>query len=490
MQLEDMDHRIREAAENHHPAYNEKAWPEMEKLLNKHLPVEKKRRRRFLIWWLLPLLAGGSYLLYTQLQQKGKGIDGITSTQQSGVKANQPAGKPGTDQSATPVSRDNEPVPPVNSNNPGPATGKPDATATNASSPGTANPAAPENGSNSVPAQPSSPAGNTDQQVRSVEPKNPAIAIAVQNGNIGKKKRNASAPTGEKKPANLPVNNILPDQIKQPSEPVNARVQPAAEKKQEPASPVAADPVISETAKANPEPANATAENNTDKNKPSETADSAKTIQKNTTAIKVPKKKAKSTLFLAISAGPDLSFVSAERPGTTKLVTGLGLGYQYKDRLTLRTGFYTARKVYTAGPNSYNTPPAFNQYYPYLEKVDANCKVYEIPVAVSYHFGRKQARSYFVSGGLSTLLMKEETYKYYYKYTPQGRIYTNQWTINNENKHFFSVLTLSGGYQRSFGKRVSLIAEPYLKLPLGGVGYGRVKLNSGGVLFTAGIKLF
>ena len=34
------------------------------------------------------------------------------------------------------------------------------------------------------------------------------------------------------------------------------------------------------------------------------------------------------------------------------------------------------------------------------------------------------------------------------------------------------------------------MAEPYIKLPLSGVGYGKVKLNSGGLLITVGFKPF
>lgn len=39
-------------------------------------------------------------------------------------------------------------------------------------------------------------------------------------------------------------------------------------------------------------------------------------------------------------------------------------------------------------------------------------------------------------------------------------------------------------------KNISLQAEPYVKIAMDGVGYGKVKLNSGGVLFSAVIKPF
>jgi hypothetical protein len=37
---------------------------------------------------------------------------------------------------------------------------------------------------------------------------------------------------------------------------------------------------------------------------------------------------------------------------------------------------------------------------------------------------------------------------------------------------------------------MSLTVEPYFKLPLQGVGYGKVKLNSGGIVFTLSTRLF
>jgi hypothetical protein len=86
--------------------------------------------------------------------------------------------------------------------------------------------------------------------------------------------------------------------------------------------------------------------------------------------------------------------------------------------------------------------------------------------------------------------MKKETYNYYYKYTAGGPTVQRKWTIKDENKHYFSVLTLSGGYQKNIGKAFSILVEPYFKIPLSGVGFGKVKLNSGGIVFSVGISPF
>jgi len=85
--------------------------------------------------------------------------------------------------------------------------------------------------------------------------------------------------------------------------------------------------------------------------------------------------------------------------------------------------------------------------------------------------------------------MKKESYDYYYKY-PSGYVDTKSWSISNKNQHYFAILDISAGYQYNFNKRVSLISEPYLKIPMVGVGAGKVKLNSGGILFTLSVKPF
>jgi hypothetical protein len=85
--------------------------------------------------------------------------------------------------------------------------------------------------------------------------------------------------------------------------------------------------------------------------------------------------------------------------------------------------------------------------------------------------------------------MKRETYEYYYKY-PSGQTNTKDWTIHNQNQNFLSILNLSGGYQYYFNNRISVMAEPYVNLPLSGVGAGKVKLKSGGILFTLTVKPF
>jgi len=68
MLSEDFDKKIKLAAEQHHPAYDEKAWLKMEKLLSKYLPVQKNDRRRafFLLLLSVLLIGGGAFLIISK----------------------------------------------------------------------------------------------------------------------------------------------------------------------------------------------------------------------------------------------------------------------------------------------------------------------------------------------------------------------------------------------------------------------------------------
>jgi hypothetical protein len=221
--------------------------------------------------------------------------------------------------------------------------------------------------------------------------------------------------------------------------------------------------------------------------------DTAATIPKIDSSAVIAKKKIpsnKSSRFSAgISFGPDISSIGLTNTGKLKMQAGITLGYDINSHLTIRTGLLVSRKIYTADSADYHPPANFWSYYPNLQNIRANCLIYEIPLNIAYTFNQNNKHNWFISAGLSSYLMKKETYVYDYKNTwGQNETYTRNYS--NENSHFFSVLGLSGGYKYNFTSRFSLTAEPYVRIPFAGVGFGKVKLNSAGVLITAALRPF
>ena len=442
MQSDNFDKRVREAADHHHPTYDEKAWQNMEKLLDEHLPKEEDNRRRFIFFLLFFLLLGGT------------GIWLLTGN--SGKRDRELLG------SVNPVLENNKIVKDENVLN-----------ETNNEKSGT------------ILQIKENPNIQPDQNFTLAENKQIVTSIYKKNGITEKRDIYQEKLLPVNSTNNSSINKSFQTNNTTQSLVSGNEVKNNAEKEVTDSMPTGDITEISKKDKADIK------QSENPKTKSDVNADSlAEEKSEIKTSKQDSKKKKSSFFFVSLSAGPDISFVASDKAGKSKLLAGLGLGYTFKNGISVRTGFYSGRKVYTASGDNYNPPAVFYQYYPILEKVNADCKVYEIPINVSYNFGNTRKQNWFAGAGISTFLMKKEEYKYSYKYTASGPSYQSNWTINKENKHFFSVVTISGGYQRQLSKKISITAEPYFKIPLKGVGYGKVKLNSGGVLFTLSVKPF
>jgi hypothetical protein len=458
MLSEDFDKKIRDAADHHHPNYDEKAWSGMKKLLDKHMPEEKENKRRFFfILFFILLLGGGAWLVLEKRMGPAK-KDSIATTR----AVQTTGGEPATSSSKQVGQQGNESVSPVGIitdpvKNSEPGTVEPVSIDQNH---GTADPNAPVSRKST---------GNTTKSDMA------PVSLPV-NKKLKSNKSGSGVPVvGDESPV-FPVTTGAVNK-----DDLNKTTIVAPQSKNEPGtSPTVA--TKTQPTETIPASGKAVVVAKPDEKKPEDMT--------SVTKKEKPKSKKKNNFFFTLSGGPDASFTGNDKFGRTKIVGGAGVGYTIREKFTLRSGFYTARKLYTSSPGEYNMSPWVSSYYPNLQKVEADCKVYEIPVTVSYNFKSTEKYSLFASAGLSSYIMKRETYDFYYKYSPTGPVVNRAYTAHNENKHYFSVLNLSAGYQRNISKRLSLTAEPYYKVPLKGVGEGKVKLNSTGVLFTLSVKPF
>jgi hypothetical protein len=432
MQSENFDKKIKDSLSQPPPGNENPVWDKMEVLLDKHLPVEKKDRRRiFFILFGFLLLGGGAFLTWQNNTRNKNEITSISSQQQNtGTEKNN--SQPQTDKKIS-----SSTVPDANHI-------KPEASGI-------------------------SPATSYDP----LSDDETGIGVSGKKVSPNKKTDNT---VGKSAPSKQPI-----DELVKSTEPDRSLIEKLTKSEPELTVPEQNE-LVKEPEKTITENKPEGQQGETKETKPIAIEKTGNKKQKGSSSFS-------NNFFFNVSAGPDFSSV-AGNAGEVKLTYGAGIGYQISKRFSVRTGFYVARKVYSADPDDYYPPDNFWAYYPNLENIDANCKVYDIPITVDYKISRKKKESWFVSAGVSSLLMKEETYEYYFKpnYSPTYLTYTR--TINNENKHYFSVLNLSGGYTRVLNKNISLQAEPYVKIAMDGVGYGKVKLNSGGVLFSAIIKPF
>ncbi|MES1214059.1 MAG: hypothetical protein ABUT20_00970 [Bacteroidota bacterium] len=471
MQFEDFDKRIIDAAEHHHPAYEEKAWEKMETLLDKHMPVKKDDRRRIIFFlFLFVSIGSGAFLLFrggsssqVKKQVAEQQIKDSKVAPVSIPSSDTKNGNPTKIKQAESETAVKEVVVPVDKNN------------------------------NSEPVEQAANAPANNNATSSVADK--ADKIKTSNAVVTKEIEPAFKSKGKSQP--LPANNNNGKKIKSANSLTNkstgdAAINSVADGSVQKNTTITSDAVlnpnqVTQEVDQKSETTKVVNFGDTSLQKKSEKQDIKPAEKNSALASKKENKKAgkqkQFPLAFTFSAGPDLSFISLSQIGKTTMRYGAGLSYTV-NRFTLRSGFYVSRKVYSA--EGYNYHP----FYANLERVDGDCKVFDIPVTINYNFLQKKNYNLFASAGLSSYLMKKETYDYLSKDPSTGTPYYNTRTWSDKNKHYFSVLNVSAGYERKFTNAISVIAEPYLQIPLTGIGNGKMKLNSAGLLFTLSVKPF
>lgn len=496
----DLDRLSREAAEGFEVEPGASGWAHLEKRLDEELP-QKKKRRRFLFW------------LFFITATTGGALTGILKYKPVTPLANNVPGVVAPAEKNAPLQNNNR----AHSNTSG--TAKNNATTGTystsvAPSPATANPL-PVDGNQqplSSTANPTSTAATNDQPA-------PATALATTPDKkitdpVSKTKHKQSKPaSADKTPLTLNYATITPNNqgqgtayiTKQHKRKPGQQQRTTIGKNNQFVKPVPGNTTVPDTRVTandqhtngerdnNPAPITTQPLNNTsadtikDNNAvATPVADSTKTIAQEAVKKEDSRKKdkTKQPLELGLMAGPDMSTVAFGELYKTGYNFGLQIGYRFSDRWSVNTGIIYTKKFYQADSQHFHYKnPSWNWD---LDEVKGNCSMWEIPVNVRYDVSFNDKRRWFVSTGLSTYLMDKEYYMMYY--TMNGNPYASPWDSDTNSSYLFSIWNLSGGMERSLGKHFSIQAEQYLKIPLQGLGHGKIRMDSYGILFTLKYK--
>lgn len=181
---------------------------------------------------------------------------------------------------------------------------------------------------------------------------------------------------------------------------------------------------------------------------------------------------------LSISAGPEFNSASSLIGGNPGFSAGLAFGVGVTKNLSLQTGVHYSIKDYHT--NNYAYKFSNEKVQGLISGVDATCAVLEIPLLASYRISENYKRSIDLNAGISSYFMLREDYRF--KYIPQSGIEDRFVERRNENQHYLSVVDLSATYFVKLKKKqLHLGFEPFVKIPLSGVGEGKVNLKSSGI---------
>ncbi len=431
MWSEELNNKIKQASENHIPKYDESAWIKMEALLNKHLPLKKDGRKKlFYIFFISFFIIGATLLLNNERSRKMSYHDLKTSKEKFALDEK----KLKTDSKN--ILNTKDPKADKNVVYLNQADKKTKAVMPNAGR---------KKFTNRLFVQPAQNLSTADKENRLKINKDENKKQVHEKENV----KNRSLPDAETKMQDGTELNLVIQNEKIIAPTINLQEQKIK------------DSLV----------------NNVGADKTNEPTSPAIHFKN-----KIDKKSFFSRFSFSVSAGAEVSGVGFNDLGKTKVSYGAGIGYAISNRFSIKSGLYIADKIYSSGPEDYKPTTGYWANVD-LKKVDADCKVYEIPLTLFYSFKEKKHHHWFAALGSSSYLMKKEIYHFLYK-NQAGNLLYRDWTLKDKNKHYFSVITLSGGYAYRLNKTFSLIAEPYAKIPIQGLGYGKVKLKSTGFMVT------
>ncbi|MBS1935023.1 MAG: outer membrane beta-barrel protein, partial [Bacteroidetes bacterium] len=200
----------------------------------------------------------------------------------------------------------------------------------------------------------------------------------------------------------------------------------------------------------------------------------------NNTAPAQKKNNIKAKYFYAgIVAAPDFSTIKMQSIKGSGYTAGILLGYKFSSNLSIETGAYFDSKKYYTDGKYFSTKNVSWLRYTDLKHVDGWCNMIDVPVNLRYNFSATKKNSWFAAAGLSTYFMFKENYTYDYEYN--GSYYNSSAGYTKGSQNWFSIINISAGYEHNIGKTGSLRLEPYLKVPLTGMGTGSLPIMSVGL---------
>ena len=196
-------------------------------------------------------------------------------------------------------------------------------------------------------------------------------------------------------------------------------------------------------------------------------------------ATKANTKKTNKEFYVGFIGGPDFSTVKFQSVEQLGYSLGVLAGYRFNKHFAIETGLLWDKKFYYTEGKYFSKDQLYVPPSAYILNVNGNCNMFEIPISLRYDFAHSARNGFFITGGMSSYLMKQQNY------TALVSNSSMQWpasfSSDQSSNYFFSIIQLSGGYEFAINGNNKIRIEPYIKIPLQGIGIGSLPISSTGI---------
>ncbi|TVP99694.1 MAG: hypothetical protein EA359_16735 [Balneolaceae bacterium] len=189
----------------------------------------------------------------------------------------------------------------------------------------------------------------------------------------------------------------------------------------------------------------------------------------------------------SLVVSPDFSSAGAgSRFDSAGYKIGLLGEYRISRNIALISGLVISSVHYTAFGREYNPPDYWNSGI-IPDETRALCLILDIPVSLKFDILNFERSGIYATAGVSSYIMLNEDYQF--RYENNRYDLAEGINIRNGSRHWFNNANLSVGYELDIHSNWSLRAEPFIKIPVSGVGWGDVKLYSIGSFVSVNYKM-
>ena len=194
--------------------------------------------------------------------------------------------------------------------------------------------------------------------------------------------------------------------------------------------------------------------------------------------------------YVGLMGGIDVTTIEFQKTTKNGFDYGVLIGYQLGRRWAIEAAAFMDNKYYYTDGKHFYYDKLYMPPNSWITDVNGHCRMWDLSLGGIYSLGQTKKSGWFAAAGISSYLMKEENYDYTYYYATSGVSAVHSKSYANESQDLFSIINLSLGYTRRMGKIAELRVEPYMKLPIQGIGVGNLSMLSGGVHIGLTKKLF
>ena len=186
-------------------------------------------------------------------------------------------------------------------------------------------------------------------------------------------------------------------------------------------------------------------------------------------------------IYFGFVAGPSFNQVKSQGLNKSGFDIGLLAGYQLNNKLSIESGLLFEKKYYFSDGKYFDMSKAGTGMPAGMKvlSLEGSCAIFEIPLKLKFDFARNNHTRFFATTGISTYIITNEYNKYRTLISGTQQDVTGNY--NNTSNYFAATIHISGGYQRKIGKLVSLRIEPFLQIPIRGLGIGSLPILSTGI---------